>query len=137
MRNDGFIDYLHELLDPVGRIAVRRMFGGHGLYCDGIFFAIVIEERLYLKADAQSRLRFEQAGCAPFVYDGHGRRIEMSYWNAPDEAMDSADDMRPWALLALDAARRAAQAKPPRKKVSGAKRRSIPSASSQSSTRPH
>lgn len=137
MRNDGFIDYLHELLDPVGRIAVRRMFGGHGLYCDGIFFAIVIEERLYLKADAQSRPRFEQAGCAPFVYDGHGRRIEMSYWSAPEEAMDSADDMRPWALLALQAARRAAEAKPPRKKVSGAKRRSTPSASKSNSAFPH
>lgn len=136
MRNDGFIDYLHELLDPVGRIAVRRMFGGHGLYCDGIFFAIVIEERLYLKADAQSRPRFEQAGCAPFIYDGHGRRIEMSYWNAPDEAMDSAEDMRPWAQLAVQAAQRAAAAKPPRKKVSGAKRRSAPSASKSSSELP-
>ncbi len=136
MRNDGFIDYLHELLDPLGRIAVRRMFGGHGLYCDGVFFAIVIEERLYLKVDALSRSRFEQAGCAAFVYDGHGRRIEMSYWNAPDEAMDSAEAMRPWALLALQAARRAAEAKPPRKKVSGAKRRSAPSASKSSSELP-
>ncbi|MFT3807584.1 TfoX/Sxy family protein [Arenimonas sp.] len=136
MRDDGFIDYLHELLDPLGRIAVRRMFGGHGLYCDGVFFAILVEDRLYLKVDGESRIRFEQAGSAPFVYDGRGRRIEMSYWNAPDEAMDSAEAMRPWALLAIGAAQRAAQAKPPRKKVSGAKRRSAPSASKSSSELP-
>lgn len=137
MRDEGFIEHLHELLDSLGRIAVRRMFGGHGLYCDGVFFAIVIDERLYLKADGESRGRFEQAGSAPFVYDARGRQIEMSYWNAPDEAMDSADDMRPWAMLALQAARRAAETKPPRKKVSGAKRRSAPNASKSNSAFPH
>jgi DNA transformation protein len=115
MRDDGFIDYLHELLEPLGRIGVRRMFGGHGLYCDGRFFAIVIESRLYLKVDAQSRAAFAAAGCSPFVYQGRGRPIEMSYWNAPEAAMDSADDMRPWARMALDAAQRAADAKPPKR----------------------
>lgn len=120
MRDDGFIDYLHELLDPLGRIGVRRMFGGHGLYCDGRFFAIVIESRLYLKVDAQSRAAFEAAGCSPFVYMGRGRPVEMSYWNVPEAAMDSAEDMRPWARLALDAAQRAAEAKPEKRPVAKA-----------------
>lgn len=55
MKNDdGFIEFLHELLEPEGTIATRRMFGGHGVYCDGVFMAIVIDGRLYLKADAES-----------------------------------------------------------------------------------
>jgi DNA transformation protein len=112
MRDDGFIDYLHELLEPLGRIGVRRMFGGHGLYCDGLFFAIVVDSRLYVKVDAQSRAAFEAAGSVPFVYRARGKTVEMSYWNLPESAMDSAEDMRPWARLALDAAQRAADAKP-------------------------
>lgn len=106
MKDTGFLEHLHELLDPVGRIAMRPMFGGHGVYCDGLFFAIVIDGRLYLKVDAQSRGQFEAAGSAPFVYQGKGAPVEMSYWSAPEQAMDSAEDMRPWAKLAIAAALR-------------------------------
>ncbi|HMB56717.1 MAG TPA: TfoX/Sxy family protein [Arenimonas sp.] len=116
-RDDGFIAYLHELLDPLGTISTRRMFGGHGIYCDGVFFAIVIDERIYLKVDEESRGRFHDAGCAPFVYESRGEPIAMSYWSVPDEAMDSAEQMQPWAKLAIAAALR----KPEKKKRSRSK----------------
>ena len=105
-RDDGFLDYLHELLEPCGRITTRRMFGGHGVYCDGLFIAIVIDGRLYLKVDAGCEAEFRAAGSAPFVYESRGKSVEMSYWSAPEEAMDSADDMRPWARRAIAAALR-------------------------------
>ena len=105
-RDDGFIAWLHELLEPCGPVSTRRMFGGHGVYCDGVFIAIVIEERLYLKVDALSEERFRAAGSAPFVYESRGRAVEMGYWSAPDDAMDSPDEMRPWARLAIEAALR-------------------------------
>lgn len=105
-RDDGFLDYLHELLEPCGVISTRRMFGGHGVYCDGLFIAIVIDGRLYLKVDAGSEAEFRAAGSAPFVYESRGKTVEMSYWSAPEEAMDSAEDMRPWARRAIAAALR-------------------------------
>ncbi|OGT58123.1 MAG: transcriptional regulator [Gammaproteobacteria bacterium RIFCSPHIGHO2_12_FULL_63_22] len=105
-KDDGFLDYLHELLEPCGTISTRRMFGGHGVYCDGLFIAIVIDGRLYLKVDADRQARFRAAGSAPFVYESRGKTVEMSYWNVPEEAMDSPDDMRPWAKLAIAAALR-------------------------------
>ena len=106
MKDKGLLAYLHELLDPLGRIAMRPMFGGHGVYCDGLFFAIVIDGRLYLKVDDENRPSFEAAGSAPFVYQVKGASIEMSYWHAPEAAMDSAEQMRPWAQLAIAAALR-------------------------------
>jgi DNA transformation protein len=106
MKDKGLLAYLHELLDPLGRIAMRPMFGGHGVYCDGLFFAIVIDGRLYLKVDDENRPSFEAAGSAPFVYQVKGASIEMSYWHAPEAAMDSAEEMRPWAQLAIAAALR-------------------------------
>jgi DNA transformation protein len=105
-QDDGFIEFLHELLEPLGLISTRRMFGGHGVYCDGLFIAIVIDGRLYLKVDEQTRSAFVAAGCAPFVYEGQKKPIEMSYWNAPEEALDSPEQMQPWARLAIAAALR-------------------------------
>jgi len=106
MKDDGLLAHVRELLDPLGRISLRPMFGGHGVYCDGLFFAIVIDGRLYLKVDDETRAHFQAAGCAPFVYEGRSAPVEMSYWHAPEQAMDSAEDMRPWARLAIAAAMR-------------------------------
>lgn len=110
-RDDGFIEYLHELLDPLGHVSTRRMFGGHGVYVEDVFIAIVVEGRLYLKVDAETQPHFEAAGSEPFVYQGKGEPVAMSYWSAPEAAMDSADEMATWARLAIEAAGRKPAAK--------------------------
>jgi DNA transformation protein len=104
-----FVDHCLELLGSAGAPRARRMFGGHGLYVDELFVAIVARERLYLKADAQTRERFERAGCEPFVYTAQGRSVSLGYWSAPDDAMESPAAMQPWVRLALEAALRARQ----------------------------
>jgi DNA transformation protein and related proteins len=105
---DAFAGYCAELLSGLGAVRVRRMFGGHGLYVDDLFIAIVVGETLYLKADAGTLPRFEAAGCAPFTYTAKGnKRVSLSYRAVPAEAMDSPALMRPWAALALEAALRA------------------------------
>ena len=110
-----FIDHCLELLGSAGQPRARRMFGGHGLYVDDLFVAIAVGERLYLKTDAQTRPRFEAAGCEPFVYRRDavaGQAVSMSYFSAPHEAMESPPLMQPWARLALAVALRARAAKP-------------------------
>jgi DNA transformation protein len=105
---DAFASYCAELLGGLGPVRVKRMFGGNGLYVDDVFVAIVTGETLYLKVDAETAPRFEAAGCAPFTYTAKGRgRVSLSYRAAPAEAMDSPALMRPWAVLALEAALRA------------------------------
>jgi len=103
-----------ELLAPLGAPRARRMFGGHGLYIDDLFVALIAFDRLYLKTDGQTRARFEAAGCQPFVYEGQGKPVTMSYFTAPDDAMESPPLMQPWGRLALEAALRARAAKKPR-----------------------
>lgn len=103
----AFVDHCLDLMAGDSSARARRMFGGHGLYLDDLFVAIVVSDRLYLKVDASTRARFEVAGSEPFVYDGAGRRVTMSYWSAPPEAMESPALMAPWARLAVDAAIRA------------------------------
>lgn len=109
---DEFVAHCTELLGSGGTVRSRRMFGGHGLYVDGLFVAIIAAGRLYLKVDAQTRPAFEAAGCAPFIYDAARKAVAMSYFSAPDDAIESVSLMQPWARLALAAALRARAAKP-------------------------
>lgn len=102
------ITHLLDLFELPEPLSARRMFGGWGVYAGGRMFAVVIDGELLLKADAQTRARFEAAGCRPFLYRAKGREIPMSYWSVPVEALDSVEAMRPWARLALEAAERKA-----------------------------
>ena len=104
--DEGFLEWLRDLLEPIGRVGFKRMFGGHGLYLDGLFVAIVVDGRPYFKVDSETQPAFAAAGCAPFVYDSGGKHVEMSYWSLPESALDSAEDMQPWARRAIAAALR-------------------------------
>lgn len=104
--SDEFIEYVMELFGPFGTAGVRRMFGGHGVYLDGLMFAIVSEDMLYLKADEMNRAEFEQAGCEIFGYARKGKRATLKFFRAPEEAMESPELMLPWARTAYAAALR-------------------------------
>ena len=101
-----FIEYVQDLLAGLGPVSARRMFGGYGLYHDEVMIGLVMDDGLYLKADDASKAQFEAAGSAPFVYEGGGKRVTMSYWSVPEAALDSPQAMLPWARLALQAALR-------------------------------
>ena len=105
--SEDFVHHVCELLAPAGRVSTRRMFGGHGVYLDGLFMAIIDDDEFYLKADDVTLATFEREGCAPFVYSKEGQVMTMKYRRAPEEAMDAPHLMRPWARLALQAAVRA------------------------------
>ena len=124
MRPSALVEHCLELFAPLGNVRAKRMFGGHGFYCDDIFFALVGGERLYLKVDALTQPAFAAAGCEPFVYDKEGSKA-MSYWSAPDDAMDSPALMQPWARQALAAALRARAAKASRTSAVPRKARAV------------
>jgi DNA transformation protein len=92
-------------------VSVRRMFGGAGIYRDGLMFALVSSGEIYLKADKETEERFRAAGSRPFVYRRDGKSATMAYWSAPDAALDDRAVMRDWAELAFAAALRAPRPK--------------------------
>ena len=98
------------------------MFGGHGLYCDGVFFGIVHDDTLYLKADAVNRAEFDRAGCEIFSYSRKGKIATLNFYRAPEDAMDAPQRMLPWARKALEAALRA-RVKPRARKLPGARKK--------------
>ena len=114
-----YLDYLHDLFSAFAPVTTRAMFGGHGIYRDGTIIGIVIDETIYLKVDDATRAAFEAEGCAPFMYEARGKRIPMSYWSVPEDALDSPQEFRPWAQRAWGAALR--KPKPKAKKPAAKK----------------
>ncbi|MFN0217782.1 MAG: TfoX/Sxy family protein [Hyphomicrobium sp.] len=115
--NQSFLDMLLELLAPAGAISVRRMFGGASLYADGVLFALVDDDVLYLKADETTSARYQAEGLKPFTYEGQTGPVSMSYWRAPERLYDDHDQMLEWtrealAVARMAAARKAAKARP-------------------------
>ena len=116
MANDAdFVRQCLFLLSSLGPVKAKRMFGGHGLFLDGIMIALLASDRLFLKADDETSGDFAAAGSEPFTYQRGGKAMAMSYWLAPEAAMSDPGAMEPWAARAAAAARRAAQKKPRRK----------------------
>ncbi len=76
-------DHIGELFSGFGPVAVKRMFGGAGIYAGGTMFAIVIDGAIYLKADEHSIPAFEAEGLTPFTYEAKNKRAVMSYWRYP------------------------------------------------------
>ena len=120
-----FVEFVQELFAPLGGVSIRRMFGGAGIYSRGIMFGLIDDDTIYLKADAETRRAFEARGCGPFVYDGKGKPVQMSYWQMPAELIDDADTALAWAKTALGVAKASKAAMPPssRRVTLGASRR--------------
>ena len=102
-----FTDYLGEVFEEFGPILVKRMFGGHGLFHDGLMLGLVADDTLYLKADDESAHYFEDRGLPQFEYAKADRTVKMSYYLTPEEIFDDPVEAAVWAERAFEAALRA------------------------------
>jgi DNA transformation protein len=103
-----YLEFIKEQLSDFGPVTVRRMFGGAGFFRDGLMFALIARETLYLKADDASQGEFEALSLPRFTYGARGgKRTVMSYWRAPEACLDDRDAMTEWAQKAFAAALRA------------------------------
>ena len=96
--SDGFKDLVRDLLAAFGPVTIRNMFGGAGIYADGVMFAILADDVLYLKADAISQGAFRGEGMEPFTYLKEGKgRVAMSYFEVPPRLLEEPDELVAWA----------------------------------------
>lgn len=101
----AFSDFIADLFAPLGAVRVKRMFGGAGVYCGAVMFALIADDVLYLKADDAGKARFEREGMAPFTYVGRdGRAMAMSYYALPERLYDEPEEALAWARTALSCA---------------------------------
>ncbi len=108
-----FTSHIMDLLDTFGAVEAKRMFGGFGIFHQGLMIALISDSSLYLKADEASRSLYEDEGITKFSYFKKGREYYLSYYQAPESFFEEPDEYRRWARLAYDAALRAASKKKP------------------------
>jgi len=105
-----FLEFVTEQMAGFGPITVRRMFGGTGVFRDGLMFALIADEVLYLKADETTEADFRAEGLSPFTYKtSRNPRTVMSYWRAPERCLDDPDEMTDWCRKAYAVALRSAK----------------------------
>lgn len=110
---DNLTAYVLELLAPLGSVSARPMFGGVGLFHNGMMFGLIARDELFLKVGDANRSAYEAAGEAPFSYETkHGLHTIGSYWRCPPELLDDAKKFQAWARQAVQAAAVAARSKP-------------------------
>ena len=119
-----FVELVVEQLRPFGAVTVRSMFGGWGIYRDGVFFALVADDTLYFKSDDENRAQFERASPGPFTFEKKGETVVTHYFAVPEDAFEDPQVMTQWARLGYAAALRAAKKPRTRRKPPSGSRRS-------------
>jgi DNA transformation protein len=104
-RRDDFVEYVCELLAPLGDVRPKSMFGGCGIYVDEVFCAIVASDTLYFKVDDGNRADYEALGAGPFK-PFESKPLVMSYYEVPAQVMDDRQAIVEWGRRAIEAARR-------------------------------
>ena len=104
-------EFIRELFTPFGPVTVKRMFGGAGIWSEGLMFGLVFDGAIFLKVDTASIPDFEREGSRPFVYTrakskGRVGRASLSYWRLPERLYDDPDELASWAQRAVAIAQR-------------------------------
>ena len=108
-----YATHIVDLLTAFGTCEAKRMFGGYGIFHQGLMIALIADGSCYLKADAETRDVFEACDCSQFTYYKKDKPFKLSYYLAPEAFFEDETACQYWAQLAYDAALRA-----PRKKKS-------------------
>jgi len=109
-------EYIAELFAAFGPVMIRRMFGGAGIFVDGMMFGLIADGVIYLKSDEHTIPTFKREGLGPFSYETKtGTHTLASYWRMPERLYDDPEELARWATQALETARRTA----PRKSLAG------------------
>jgi DNA transformation protein and related proteins len=95
-----------DTLRPIGAVSHRRFFGGQGLVCGEVQFAMIIDGVLYLRVDPELSTHMQTHGAQPFVYGTRKRDVGVfSYYSVPEECLDDEDLFLGWARRSLAVAR--------------------------------
>ena len=95
---EGFKEFVRDLFAEFGPVTIRNMFGGAGVYADGVMFAILADDTLYLKTNAVSAFAYANEGMTPFKYTPRGKEpVAMSYWEVPPRLLEEPDELAAWA----------------------------------------
>jgi len=111
-----FCSYVLEQLAALREVRSRRMFGGVGLYWEGLFFGLIDDDVLYLKVDDSNRADYTSRGMDAFRPFKDKPLYSMTYFQVPAEVLEEAELLVQWSRKSCAVALTSRdEARPPRK----------------------
>jgi DNA transformation protein len=98
-KDESFKDYVVDQLHQLDDVEARRMFGGFGLYRDETFFGIVHKGKLFFKIDESTIGEYRKRKMKPFR--PNAKQTLKSYYQVPAEIIEDGDELREWAVKAV------------------------------------
>ncbi len=114
-RDDSFLAFVCDQLGGLQGVTSRAMFGAHGLYSGGVFFAIVHDGRLYFKTNDKTRSRFLEAGMTPFQPTPDQQL--RNYLEVPVDVLEDGSELVAWALDAVRVGKTMATSRTPKRRA--------------------
>ena len=93
---DSYFQFVQERFTDVVGVTYKKMFGGMGLYKNGVVFGMIIQGELYFKVDDTNREEFESRKSVPFVYQSRGKNVQLPYYKLPEEILESPEELNAW-----------------------------------------
>jgi len=102
MADESYKDYILDLFIGCEGVSSKRMFGGWGIFQNGIIFGIIIDGALYFKVDETNQKDYEDYDSHAFTYIRKDKEVTLSYWLVPEEVIEDMEILLDWALKSLD-----------------------------------
>ncbi|MCO1602525.1 TfoX/Sxy family protein [Desulfosporosinus nitroreducens] len=102
--SESYQEYVVDQLRVLGRVTVKKMFGGAGVYYDSLIFGLLADDVLYFKVDDSNRSDYERAGMEPFQPFAE-KPMVMPYYEVPVDILENIELLAEWAKKALIASR--------------------------------
>lgn len=99
-----------EQLGPLGPVTARKMFGGIGLFFEGLMFGVLSNDVLYFKVDDSNRVDYEKAGMGPFK-PFENKPMVMTYFEVPVDVLEDKTLLVSWAEKALEVSQKPSKGK--------------------------
>ena len=103
--SEEYLEYVLDQLRGTGHVTSRKMFGGAGLYLEGVFFGLIADDVLYFKVDDSNRPDYEAAGMGPFRPFAEKSQV-MQYYEVPVDVLEDREQLSRWANKAMAVALR-------------------------------
>ncbi len=104
--SEEYRDYIEDQLGVIGGVNFKKMFGGFGIFKDGMMFGMISPGDIFrMRVDEQNQSNYEKAGMKQFP-SHHGKK-GMPYWDVPSQVLETTDELKSWAQKSIDVALRA------------------------------
>jgi DNA transformation protein len=99
-----FVEYVRDLLSPIGALTDGNFFGGHAFKYRQIQFAMIMGSTLYFRVNESTRQKYELQGSKPFSYSTKKGVVQVrKYYAVPADLLEDHEQLLAWAKQAINA----------------------------------